>query len=148
VGELTAAEQALPAATIAARIDRLFRVFTKPDGREYSHREVEREAFARWGERVSHAYIGQLRSGQQGNPTVKPLRLLARFFGVPVSYFLGDDVVEVETALLAAPLRERPELAALVETARPLSAGSLTELTLLAGHLARIEHSQRVEAAC
>lgn len=129
---------------IAERLDRLFRTFTKPDGREYSHREVEREVMIRWGEQISHAYIGQLRAGRQVNPTIKPLRLLARFFGVPVEYFTRDDLAdEVDQELqLAAQLRELREndaVRTLVVRARGLSQGSLASVTAIIDHIRRLE---------
>lgn len=88
----------------SARLDRLFKTIKRSDGREYSHREVA-EAITAAGEPISHTYVGQLRSGHKDNPTLRHMRALARFFGVPVEYFTSEQLgaaVDQELDLLAA----------------------------------------------
>lgn len=46
----------------------------------------------------SPAYLYLLRKGQRDNPTKRHLELLARFFGMPVSYFFDDDEASARLA--------------------------------------------------
>ena len=93
--------------SLAARLDKLFRSVRRPDGTEFSFREVA-EAVTEAGEPISHSYIAQLRSGIKDNPTLRHMRGLARFFGVPVEYFTNDRLaarVDLQLDLLTV-LRE------------------------------------------
>ena len=116
---------------LADRLDKLFRSVRRPDGREYSHREVS-EAITRAGEPISHSYIGQLRAGQKDNPTLRHMRALARFFGVPVEYFTSTELaaeVNRELDLLVALKDLRVHAVALRHAVLPEAEHSLAELT-------------------
>jgi transcriptional regulator with XRE-family HTH domain len=78
--------------SIAEKLDRLFRQ-ASPAGRaaEPSYMAVAEAIRADQGVSISHTYIWQLRTGKRDNPTVQHLTALARFFGVPVAYFLDDE---------------------------------------------------------
>lgn len=67
---------------------------------------------------ISHTYIWQLRTGRRDNPTVQHLTALAGYFGVPVAYFLDDE--------LAARVDSQLELL------RSLRAAGVTEIALRA----------------
>src|ERR1041385_5114634 len=82
-----------PSATLAERLDRLFRTVRKPDGSEYSLREVA-DAITATGESISFAYIGQLRNGVKDNPNIRHLHAIAKFFGVPLDYFTNERLAE------------------------------------------------------
>ncbi|MFC8640130.1 XRE family transcriptional regulator [[Kitasatospora] papulosa] len=43
---------------------------------------------------LTAAYIGKLRGPAGDNPSIRVVRLLARFFEVPAGYFVEDDVTE------------------------------------------------------
>lgn len=92
--------------SLAEKLDYLFRV-VHPRGRgEYTYREVS-EAINESGAGVtiSVSYLWQLRNGEKANPTIRHVEALARFFGVPPSYFMDDaatDEVRDQLALLAA----------------------------------------------
>ena len=75
--------------SIAEKLDRLFRATGRP---EPSYMAVAEAIRARQGVAVSHTYIWQLRTGRRDNPTVQHLTALAGYFGVPVAYFLDDDL--------------------------------------------------------
>jgi transcriptional regulator with XRE-family HTH domain len=77
--------------SIAAKLDRLFQRIRPPGPAEYSYMAVAEAIRAQQGIPISHTYIWQLRTGRRTNPTVAHLTALARFFGVPVAYFLDDD---------------------------------------------------------
>lgn len=90
---------------LADKIDQLFRTFVRPDGREYTYKEVERGT----GRAVTDAYIWKLRMGKASNPSYRILKALADFFQVPVTYFFEDDVSPeyLEELKLAAKLRQQ-----------------------------------------
>lgn len=92
--------------TLAEKLDYLFRVI-HPRGRgEYTHREVAQAINESGsGVKISASYVWQLRRGEKENPTIRHVDALARFFGVPASYFLDDaatNEVTEQLALLAA----------------------------------------------
>jgi transcriptional regulator with XRE-family HTH domain len=121
-----------PASTsLAERLDHLFRTVRREDGREFSHREVA-DAITASDEPISHSYIGQLRTGDKDNPTIKHLRALARFFGVPVEYFTREDVasdVDRELRTLTALKELQIRTVALRSTLLPEAERSLAELS-------------------
>ncbi|RMH39083.1 MAG: XRE family transcriptional regulator [Gammaproteobacteria bacterium] len=91
-------------ADLAEKIDLLFRTFTRPDGREYTYKEVELGT----QKAVTDAYVWKLRMGQATNPSYRVLRALAAFFQVPLTYFFEDDLSPeyLEDLKLAAALRD------------------------------------------
>jgi hypothetical protein len=63
-----------------------------------------------------------LRTGRRDNPTIKPVAGLARFFGVPSSYFFNDDTttqVAQELVLLRALKNAGAQALALRATGLP-----------------------------
>ncbi len=63
-----------------------------PQGRgRYTYREVVAGIVEAGDPPISLGYLGQLINGERANPTLDALTSLARFFGVPVSYFTNDD---------------------------------------------------------
>lgn len=92
--------------TLGEKVDYLFRV-VHPRGRgEYSYREVAQAIHdAGSGTTISASYLWQLRRGEKDNPTIRHVEALAKFFGVPPSYFLDDiaaDEITTQLELLAA----------------------------------------------
>ncbi|SEG54365.1 hypothetical protein SAMN05216223_106118 [Actinacidiphila yanglinensis] len=99
------AEPETEGATLADRIDALFRVVRRPDREQYSNDEVARACRAATGESFSATYLWQLRTGRRDNPTKRHLEALARFFQVPVTYFFDGEqgaAVAQELELLGA----------------------------------------------
>ena len=101
--------------SIAGKLDRLFRTTGGP---EPSHMAVAEAIRDGQGVPISHTYIWQLRTGRRDNPTVQHLTALAGSFGVPVAYFLDDE--------LAARVDSQLELL------RSLRAAGVTEIALRA----------------
>lgn len=124
--------------TLAARLDRLFRT-VHPGGRgEYSYEEVA-SAIRADGVMISHTYVWQLRKGLRDNPTKRHLEGLAKFFGVPVSYFFDDDTTAVDAQLeLLAALRDQSVRSVALRTAG-LSPASLKAIAGM------IEHARAIE---
>jgi transcriptional regulator with XRE-family HTH domain len=88
---------------LADKLNHLFAT-VRPAGRgPFTHAEVG----AATG--LAPTHIGYLRTGERDNPTVRTLESLARFFGVPVSYFLNDD----DTRRIDEQLRQLQSMAAL-----------------------------------
>lgn len=82
---------------IGERLNHLFTVIHKPDGRPYTMREVAEGINEAAGEQViSVQYLSHLRLGQRSVPSYEKLRAIARFFGVDVGYF--SDLLPTEEA--------------------------------------------------
>ncbi|MFI7102812.1 helix-turn-helix domain-containing protein [Streptomyces sp. NPDC050161] len=82
----------MPVDAFGGRLNRLFEEVHPPDRGPYTNQEVARMLVDRGGPTLSHVYLWQLRTGRRDNPTRRHLETLAKFFGVPVSYFFDDDV--------------------------------------------------------
>ena len=103
-----------PVGPFAERLDHLLRTVHPRDRGPYTPAEVAEAINTEAGERVvSGTYLWLLRTGQRDNPTMKHIIAIARFFGVPPTYFLPDDAMqqgaapaEVVAALSAANVRE------------------------------------------
>lgn len=79
--------------TLADKLNYLFARTTTRDGQEFSNEQAA-SAIVATGVTISQSYIWQLRRGRKDNPTFKHLQALAKFFGVPVSYFFDDEVTD------------------------------------------------------
>lgn len=82
------------------RLNQLWSMVCRPDGREYATEEVTRHVQAH-GVRITGVYMGQLRHGTRSNPTVEVLRALGAVFFVPPAFWLVD---EDEAASILADL--------------------------------------------
>jgi ESX-1-secreted protein regulator len=127
-------------ASLAERIDCLFRTHRSPRGREYTYREVANAVSGLDSVTFSPAYLWQLRTGAKDNPTIRHLEALARFFNVSPSYFFDEELTELpetELRLLAASKSEllRPVAASLMG----LSPDSLATVLQVACRLRQLE---------
>jgi transcriptional regulator with XRE-family HTH domain len=90
-----------PEGLFAERLDHLFRTAHPKDRGPYTTAEAADAINAAAGEKmISGTYLWLLRTGQRDNPTLKHLIAIARFFGVPSTYFFPDDTLD-ETAVPA-----------------------------------------------
>jgi len=92
-------------ATLAGKLDHLFRTVHPRDKREYTIEDVANGIRARGGPTISATYVWQLRTGLRDNPTKRHFEALADFFGVPPAYFFDDTTtarIDAELALLAS----------------------------------------------
>ena len=127
-------------ATLAERIDHLFRNQLSPRGREYTYREVAAAVTGQDGTTFSPAYLWQLRTGAKDNPTMRHLEALARFFQVSPSYFFDEELTdfpETDVRLLAASRSET--LHQMAVTLLGLSDESLNAILNLACRLRKLE---------
>jgi transcriptional regulator with XRE-family HTH domain len=98
-----------PEGHLAERLDRLFRAVHPKDRGPYTPAEAAEAINEAVGERVvSGTYLWLLRTGQRDNPTMKHLVAIARFFGVPPTYFFPDAAMleDAVPAELAAALSD------------------------------------------
>lgn len=86
-----------PPSTLGQKLGHLIETL-HPAGRgPYTYKELEtliRERAQEGDPTPSHATIQSIRTGKVTNPSVDSLKALAAFFGVPISYFLDDQVTE------------------------------------------------------
>ena len=127
-------------ATLAERIDHLFRNQLSPRGREYTYREVAAAVTGQNGTTFSPAYLWQLRTGAKDNPTMRHLEALARFFEVAPSYFFDDELTEFPDTEVRQLVASRNEtLRQMTVTLLGLSDESLNAVLNLACRLRQLE---------
>lgn len=72
--------------TLAELIDDLFRTHHRPDGREYTYKEVT----VALGGVIEPSHLSKLRTGKITNPGRDTLLSLCRFFKIPPTYFFPE----------------------------------------------------------
>ncbi|WP_328459309.1 helix-turn-helix transcriptional regulator [Actinoplanes sp. NBC_00393] len=79
-----------PLTSMQDRLNYLFET-VRPVGKpRYSVREVAEAIKRDQSFEISAAYINYICTGERENPGVQQVRALARFFGVPAAFLLGD----------------------------------------------------------
>ena len=92
--------------TISSKLSWLFENVLHPSGREYKYTEIE-ELTEQAGRKVAASYVGKLRRGEQENPAWDVVRVLAKVFGAPISFFfekLSDE--EMQNIKIANAIQE------------------------------------------
>lgn len=80
-----------PSTTMAELVTELFNLHRHPDGREYTHKEVEAGITRAAGRKLIDAsYLSKLRTGTIKNPSAGAIEALCYFFPVEVNYFFPD----------------------------------------------------------
>lgn len=99
---------------LARRLERLFATAHPPWRGPYSTKEAAAAINEAAGTQViSYNYLYQLRRGTKTEPGHSRLAAIARFFGVPVSYFTDDEddavraVEQLEAQAITAALRDQ-----------------------------------------
>lgn len=87
-------------------INFLFEHVHRPDGRVYVTQDVADNV------RISHATINHLRTGRNKNPTLPTLQEIARFFGVPLTFFECTSYEACFAVLAGQDAEELPETVA------------------------------------
>ncbi|MGK5629353.1 helix-turn-helix domain-containing protein [Streptomyces sp. URMC 123] len=120
-----------PKAAGGALADRLNYLFANmhPPGAPYTNAyvadEISRGTEKYCGVSLTEQYLSMLRNGRRANPSPDVLRALAKFFGVPVGYLLGDlspsqaERVEEEVRFLVAMRDQRVRAIALRSVGLP-----------------------------
>ena len=82
--------------TLAERIDLLFKTFRDQDGKEFTYMDVQTGS----NKAVTAPYVWKLRTSQAANPTLRVVKALSGFFGVPCEYFFDDEVTQKDAQRL------------------------------------------------
>ena len=80
--------------SFAERLAKLIATVHPPDRKPYSYREIAKGVVDLTGVSMSATHVQQLAVGARRDPKRSHIQALARFFGVPVTYFFDDDVAE------------------------------------------------------
>lgn len=98
--------------SFAERLRFLFSAVRHPDGREYNVTEVAEAINESGAYPVSRGYISALKQGLKPAPSRDAAEAIARFFGVPPTYFFDDETcrwveeeIRLVTAMRHSPLR-------------------------------------------
>jgi len=79
------------ATTIAELVNELFKLYRHPEGREYTHKEVEVGITEVAGRKIIDAsYLSKLRTGLIKRPSTLAVEALCYFFPVDVNYFFPN----------------------------------------------------------
>lgn len=118
--------------TLAERLNALFDMVRRPDGKAHTNEELAEWCRKHNGEPFSRAYVSQLRKGERTNPTKRNLEALASFFDVSPVYFFDDkrsEQIRAELELLGA-LRDSTvrQLALRASNLSPEGLGTLTDM--------------------
>ena len=125
--------------SIAERLAYLFDVVRAPGTRAYTAAEVARGVRAAGGS-ISDVYINKLLNGQRGEPSLRYLRMLAGFFGVPLTFFLDDDPAPIDGPGLDLQIRLRsPQVQAMLAASGRLPEPAQSALGDIVNSLLRAE---------
>ncbi|SEP53224.1 helix-turn-helix domain-containing protein [Amycolatopsis saalfeldensis] len=80
--------------SFAERLGNLIATVHPPDRKPYSYREIAKGVADLTGVSMSATHVQQLAVGARRDPKRSHIQALARFFGVPVTYFFDEDVAE------------------------------------------------------
>ncbi|GAA1027010.1 MULTISPECIES: XRE family transcriptional regulator [Amycolatopsis] len=78
--------------SFAQRLAHLIATVHPPDRKPYSYREIAQGVADVTGVSMSATHVQQLAVGARRDPKRSHIQALARFFGVPVTYFFDDEV--------------------------------------------------------
>ncbi len=82
--------------TMAELVNELFKLHRHPEGREYTHKEVEAGITEVAGRKIiDSSYLSKLRTGTIKRPSTLAIEALCYFFPVDVNYFFPD-IVELQ----------------------------------------------------
>jgi transcriptional regulator with XRE-family HTH domain len=131
--------------TLADSLNRLFDEIRPggAKGRRYTNEEVATAVKASDpGIRVGGAYLSALRKGTKKNPSTELLTALARFFGVPASYFLDQrTVAQTEAEIQLAKVARNLGVRNLALRALELSPEGLAAVTQIVEHVLSSDHA-------
>ena len=125
--------------SVAERLAYLFDVIHAPGTRGDTAAEVARGVRAAGGS-ISDVYISKLLNGQRGEPSLRYMRMLAGFFGVPLTFFLDDDPASIDGPGLDLQIRLRsPQVQTMLAAAQRLPEPTQAALADIVTSLLRAE---------
>lgn len=136
------------AGRIDKRLNELIRALYPDERTRPGYMRLAKEIRESTGGSISGTYLWELAAGKKRNVTVDQLSVLAQFFGVPLEYFLNEEVASrVDAQLrLAAALRD-VRVRNLALRAEGLSASSLEALLTMVDEARKLQGLQPVEDA-
>ncbi|WP_345713501.1 helix-turn-helix domain-containing protein [Kineococcus glutinatus] len=119
---------------LAERLQHLFEHHVNPrTQRRWTLRQVK-DAVNAQGVTLSLSYLLQLRRGERDDPTLHQLTALARVFGVPPGYFVGDEETAArseEVAQLEQAVQAHPEVRVWAERSLGMSPRDIHMITAM-----------------
>lgn len=126
--------------TLAARLDRLFVMRSRPGERELSNEVAAAAITAATGTKISGSTLWALRAGRKTNPTLDTLRAIAAYFEVPAGYFLDDaQAIRIDAELELVAAMRRAGVKDLAVRAAELSPESLAAITAMVNTVSKAE---------
>lgn len=124
--EPTSGEEPGAALTLADKLDRCFKTMHPADRGEWTYKEVS-AGVAAMGVTCSPSYLWQLRRGHRDNPTLRQLEAIARFFHVPMTYFVGteEEIDQVDAQMSVVQAMRTPGVRDVALRASALSPAGL-----------------------
>lgn len=137
-----------PPPTLAAKLERLFDTLRPRGERPMSNAAAAKAITEKTGVPISPAYLWQLRSGKSTNPTVEPLRAIAKFFGMDASYLIESEVSpDIEEQLKLIQVLRDAGIRGLAMRAAGLTPESIGTITAMVEQARRLEKLPPVEEA-
>ena len=127
------------------RLGSLITTFYPDERKRPGYARLARLIRERTGGTISATYLWELATGRKRNVTLEQLAVLAEFFGVPLEYFINDEVsrrVDAQLALAVA-LRDT-RVRSLALRAEGLSSASLDALLAIVNEARRVEKLEHV----
>ncbi|MEU7059068.1 hypothetical protein [Streptomyces sp. NPDC046197] len=127
------------------RLGSLITTFYPDERKRPGYARLARLIRERTGGSISATYLWELATGRKRNVTLEQLAVLAEFFGVPLEYFINDEVSRrVNTQLALAVALRDTRVRSLALRAEGLSSASLDALLTIVNEARRVEKLERV----
>lgn len=119
---------------LADRLNRLIAEMPGENGEKYTTRTL-----AAWlvghGISVTEAHLGHLRAGRRKNPSAVLVKGLAEAFGVPIDYFLADDVTRIDEQLALLLMLRHSRVKSLLFRAHGISPEGFDDILRMLGDI-------------
>ncbi|WP_079249668.1 hypothetical protein [Streptomyces sp. IMTB 2501] len=132
---------------LAERLNGLITVLYPDERKRPGYARLAQMVRETTGGTISATYLWELVTGRKRNVTLEQLAVLAEFFGVPLEYFMNDEVSRRVNAQLALAVALRDtKVRSLALRAEGLSAASLDALLTIVNEARRVENLDQVGA--
>lgn len=92
---------------LPAKLNKFFEVMRRPEDPPLSNPAAAQAITEKTGVPISATYLWQLRCGIKTNPTVRHVRAIAEFFGVPPAYLIEPETIDDDQLRLLQALRDK-----------------------------------------
>lgn len=138
-------EPAPSLATFAGRLDKAITTMHPPDRGPYTYAEISK-GVKELGATLSTSYLWQLRRGDRDNPTLRQIEALARFFHLPVTWFVGGSAAEIESIeaqMNLVQVMRSPQVREVALRASSLTPAGLRAIVGILGQLEEVQGMTR-----